>query len=74
MKLINRMMVCRYEDDALDYQGFAHFLVQIAIFFHLRERFIAPHETGGKSINSLTFGDMVENLIMWFKLAANARG
>ena len=27
VKLINRKMVCRYEDDALDYQGFAHFFV-----------------------------------------------
>lgn len=51
-----------------------HFIVQVSIFFHFKQRFIAPHETGGKAINHLTFGEMVENLITWLKLAANFRG
>jgi hypothetical protein len=74
MKLINRRLVCRYDEDALDYYGFVHFLVQIALFFHLKARFISPQETGNKSMHSLTFGEMVENMITWFKLAADQRG
>lgn len=74
MKLINRKMLSRYEEDSLDFQGFVHLMIQIGLFFHLKERFIAPHETGGKNIHQLNFGEMIDNLITWFKLAAQARG
>jgi hypothetical protein len=74
MKLINRKMLSRYEEDSLDFQGFVHLMIQIGLFFHLKERFISPHETGGKGIHQLNFGEMIDNLITWFKLAAQARG
>lgn len=51
MKLINRKMLSRYEEESLDYEGFVHFFIQLAVFFHLKEKFISPHETGGKSIH-----------------------
>ena len=33
----------------------------------------APHETGGKYLSQLLLGDMIENLVTRFKLAAVAR-
>ena len=33
----------------------------------------APHDTGGKYLSQLLLGDMVDNLVKWFKLAAVAR-
>ena len=67
-------MLSPFEEDALDFKGFVHLFVQLAIFFHLKEKFIAPHETGGKAIHALAFAEMLENLITWLKLAANSRG
>ena len=63
-----------YEDDALDYQGFVQLIIQSAIHFHLKNKFIQPQETGDKLVSQLTFGDMVENLITWFQFAATSRG
>lgn len=74
IKLINRKMISRLEEDGLEYQGFVHLFVQLAIFFHTRSRFSSPHETGGKPIHLLTYGDMIENLITWLRNAAESRG
>ena len=63
----------RFEDDALDYQGFQQFLIQISIHFHLKGKFLETHETGGKCISQLTFGEMLENLVSWFRIAAASK-
>ena len=41
---------------------------------HNKHRFKAPTETGGKEIKYLTFGEMVQNMMNWFMLAAKSRG
>ena len=41
---------------------------------HSKARFKAPTETGGKDIKYLTYGEMVQNMMNWFLLAAKSRG
>lgn len=74
MSQINDKLLKPYDDDALNFAGFVQFFWQSAIYCHNHLRFKAPHETGGRSIKSLLFGDMIQNLIVWFKLAAETRG
>ena len=58
----------------MNFAGFVQFFWQSAIFCHNQGRYKAPQETGGKSIKSLLFGEMIKNQIVWFKLAAKSRG
>ena len=74
MSQINDKLLKPYDDDALNFAGFVQFFWQSSIFCHNNLRFKAPHETGGRSIKSLLFGEMVENSVTWFKVAAQARG
>ena len=74
MTAINDKLLKPYSHDSLNFAGFVQFFWQSAIYCHNVGRFKAPHETGGKSIKSLLFGEMIQNLIRWFKVAARARG
>ena len=41
---------------------------------HSKARFRAPHETGGREIKYLNYGEMFQNMITWFNVAAKSRG
>ena len=56
---INDKLMKPYGDDALNFSGYVQFFWQVAIYCHQQLRFKAPHETGGKPIKSLLFGEMI---------------
>ena len=74
VQLINDKLLKPYDDDALNFAGFVQFFWQSAIFCHNQHRFKAPHETGGKDISMLLYGEMITNAVTWFKFAARAHG
>ena len=71
---INNKLLLKYGNEALTYTGFLQILMQSAFFMHNKARFKAPVETGGREIKYLSFGDMIQNLIAWFLVAAKSRG
>ena len=74
VQLINDKLLKPYDDDALNFAGFVQFFWQSAVFCHTQHRFKAPHETGGKDISMLLYGEMITNAVTWFKFAARAHG
>ena len=74
IKAVNDSLLTRYDTDELNLMGFQIFLLQVSVFLHVKARFKEPHETGGKKINQLTFGDMFDNLIRWFTISIKSRG
>ena len=73
VNLINDKLLKPYDDDALNFAGFVQFFFQSAVFMHLQGRLKEPHETGGQTISQLTYGEMINNVVTWFKLAAKVR-
>ena len=71
---INNKLLLKYGNEALTYAGFIQILMQSAFFMHNKARFKAPVETGGREIKYLSFGDMLQNMITWFSMAAKSRG
>ena len=74
VNLVNDKLLKPYDGDALNFPGFVQFFWQSAIFCHTHYRFKAPHETGGKDISQLLYGEMIANAVTWFKLAARSHG
>ena len=74
VQLVNDKLLKPYDDDYLNFAGFVQFFWQTAIFCHTHKRFKAPHETGGKDISMLLYGEMITNAVTWFKFAARAHG
>ena len=73
ISLINDKLLKPYDEEALNFTGFVQFFWQSAIYCHEMNKLKAPHDTGGKYLSQLIYGDMIENLVKWFKLAAVAR-
>ena len=75
--LINEILLKPYEDDALNLPGFIQFFWQSAIFCHHKGRFktsfIREYNGGRTNHKSLSLGEMIQNLVTWFKLAAKSR-
>lgn len=74
---INDRLLKPYEDDALNLPGFVQFFWQTAIFCHHRNKFkasfIREYNGGRTNYKSLSLGEMIQNLVTWFKIAAKVR-
>ena len=74
---INDRLLKPYDDDALSLPGFVQFFWQSAIYCHEKNRFkpsfISKHNGGRTHSKSLSYGEMIQNLVTWFKFAAKVR-